>query len=358
MLNAETLLFYSVPLLSSFGLSLIVTWWVRRMAATWNIVDHPGPVRKIHTKPIPLMGGLALSVTVLPLVVVFYYSGWLETDRITETILLAVLMASIVLLFGGLLDDKYNLKPIQQIIAPLIALAIVLVAGIRVEYVTDPRGGVLWLQEWHVLLPIFFAGIWLLGMMYTTKILDGLDGLAGGIGLIGSIIIFIVSLSWNEPYSAISVLALVLAGALIGFLLFNFHPASIFLGESGSLLIGFWLGVLAIIAGSKIATALLVMGIPILDVGWAIIRRVCIEKKPFTAADRKHLHHRLLDLGWGQRKSVLFLYFLTLLFGSVALWQETIGKLIALVVLVLSMVVLVSIIFHHQYQHEKHKTHT
>ncbi len=349
----QLIVFYAVPILSSFGLSLIVTWWVRRMAWTWNILDEPVGGRKIHTTPTPLLGGLALCITVVSLVLVFLQSGWLAVEPLSGHVMVGLLVASLIVLIGGVIDDAYSLHPLAQLVWPVLAICVVVFAGIRVDYITDPRGGIVLLENWHIVVPSVVAALWLLGMMYTTKILDGLDGLASGIGLIGSVIIFVVSLSWNEPFSSVSVLALVVAGSLFGFLVFNFHPASIFLGESGSVLTGFWLGVLAIVSGSKIATALLIMGIPILDLGWVIVRRLCIDKKSIASADQKHLHHRLLALGWGQRRTVLFLYFLTLLFGSVALWQETIGKLIALTVLVVVMIGIGFLIVRNSHNHEK-----
>ena len=163
-------------------------------------------------------------------------------------------------------------------------------------------------------------------MIYTTKFLDGLDGLVSGIGTLGALILFIVSLFWDVPMSATSVLCLILAGALLGFLKYNFYPAKIFLGEAGSTFIGFMLGVLAIISGAKIATALLIMGIPVLDVIWVIIRRL-ISHKHFYAGDRKHFHFRLLDAGLSHRQAVLFLYALTLIFGSSSLFLQSQDKI-------------------------------
>ncbi len=343
-LPIEGFLFYLIPFLSSFALALIFTWWVRTLAWRLRIVDEPTLPRKIHDRPIPLWGGLAIFLTLIPSLMVFWHSGWLVTDKISANNFFALIIASLIILIGGLSDDKFNFRPVWQFFWPLLAVLVVVYSGLRVDYVTNPNGGVLWLKNYHFLLPVLVAFIWLLGMTYTTKLLDGMDGLVSGIGTIGSIIIFIVSLSWNEPYSAVSVLALMLAGACLGFLFFNFHPASIFLGESGSLLIGFWLGVLAIIAGSKIATGLLIMGIPILDVIWVIIRRLFFERKSLAKADKKHLHHRLLGLGWTQTRVAIFLYLLTFLFGSVALWQKTIGKIISFVILIIVMVTLAIIL--------------
>jgi predicted adenine nucleotide alpha hydrolase (AANH) superfamily ATPase len=132
-----------------------------------------------------------------------------------------------------------------------------------------------------------------------------------------------------------------LTGSICGFLIFNWHPAKIFLGEGGSLLLGYILGVLAIISGGKIAIALLVMGIPILDVAWTILRRVLSGKNPFRFADKKHLHHRLLALGLGQRKTVLIFYGLSLIFGLSGLFLQSRGKFLALIILIILMFVIV-----------------
>jgi UDP-GlcNAc:undecaprenyl-phosphate GlcNAc-1-phosphate transferase len=135
-------------------------------------------------------------------------------------------------------------------------------------------------------------------------------------------------------------LCLIFGGCALGFLIWNFYPAKIFLGEGGSTFLGFMLGVLAIISGAKIATTLLIMGIPILDVLWVIIRRIFKEKKSPFLADKKHLHFRLLDAGLNQRQAVLFLYLLTLLFGASAIFQKTLGKLVTLGILIIVMMFL------------------
>jgi len=176
-------------------------------------------------------------------------------------------------------------------------------------------------------------------MMYTTKLLDGLDGLVSGITVVGSFIIFGVAMSKNVAQPNTALLALILGGAFLGFLIFNWRPAKIFLGEGGSLFAGLILGTLAIISGSKIATTLLIMGIPILDVVWVIGRRF-FNKRAVSLGDRKHLHFRLLDAGFSHQRAVIFYIFLTALFGSLALVLQTFGKLIALLILFIVMVIL------------------
>ena len=244
----------------------------------------------------------------------------------------------------GFLDDKYNIRT-KSFIGPLLAAILAVALGITVTYITNPFTAGTGLYGRSLLYfsgtigPIF-SFFWLLGMMYTTKFLDGLDGLVSGIGAIGAIILFIVSLFWDVPQSGTSILCLILAGSCLGFLRYNWHPAKIFLGESGSVFIGFMLGVLSIISGAKIATALLIMGIPILDVAWVILRRIFKEHKSPFAADAKHLHFRLLQVGFSHRGAVLFLYFLSLIFGVSSLFLQSKNKIVALLILIIIMLIL------------------
>ena len=176
-----------------------------------------------------------------------------------------------------------------------------------------------------------------MGMMFTTKLLDGLDGLSTGVVLIGALMIFGLTQSVKFYQPEIGVITMIFAGALAGFLIFNFHPAKIFLGEGGSVLIGFILGVIAIISGSKIATTLLVVGIPALDVAWVIIHRI-IKGKSITKGDSAHLHYRLLRKGVSHRLVVLLMYVLALGFGASTLFLQSSQKVIALVLLVVVMI--------------------
>lgn len=348
----SSLLFYSIPLATAFFLSLIFTPPIKRLAKKLKIVDYPAP-RKIHQKPTPLLGGLAIFLSFSLAILIFWSLGYINDAKISNSYILAILLGGLILMIGGFLDDRYSLKPLQQFIFPFLAILTVLFAGIKIQYITNPLGGVL---KFPFELGLIFAFFWLLGMVYTTKFLDGLDGLASGITTIGAIIIFIVSLYWDVPSSGTSVLALILAGACLGFLVFNWHPAKIFLGEGGSVFCGFMLGILAIISGSKIATALLIMGIPILDVFWVIIRRLWQGSSP-VKADNKHLHFRLLDIGLNHQQAVIFLYLITTAFGVTSLFLHSQGKLVALGILTLFMMILASsLVIIYKIKTQKQKT--
>ncbi|MFA7702332.1 MAG: MraY family glycosyltransferase, partial [Patescibacteria group bacterium] len=290
---------YFLPALIAFVLSLALTILISKLALRWNIVDLPDKARKIHTVPTPLLGGLAIFVSFF--VVAFIFSSQLTAGNLEISHWLGVFLGGLILMLGGLGDDKYNFKPGYQIVFPLLAILCVVLGGVEIEKITNPGGGLIYIPS---LISALLIGIWLLGMMYTTKLLDGVDGLVSGVSVIGSLIIFLFTVTTRYYQPDIALAAIILAGSIFGFWVLNFNPAKIFLGEGGSLFLGYILGVLAIISGGKIAIALLIMGVPILDVFWTILRRLVKGKNPFKFADRKHLHHRLLDLGLSQKQTV------------------------------------------------------
>ncbi|MEW6611099.1 MAG: MraY family glycosyltransferase [Patescibacteria group bacterium] len=309
----------------------------------------PDEARKFHRGPTPLWGGLAVWLALLVTGFIAWRFGLLTDVKISNTQLAGITVGSLLLVIGGMWDDAKGLKPWRQFLFPVAAVCVSLMAGIGVHYITNPfvAGTGPYGRALLYISPMFgsvVAGIWLLGMTYTTKLLDGLDGLVAGVGVIGAVILFIVSLYWDVPLSGTSYFALMVAGACLGFLIYNIYPASIFLGEGGSTLIGYLLGVLAIISGAKIATALLIMGIPILDVVWIIARRVFFEKTSVASADRKHLHFRLLDAGLTERQAVWVLWGLTAFFGTSSLFLQSQQKVIALLVLGVVMALLAVIV--------------
>ncbi|RLC38952.1 hypothetical protein DRH27_00970 [Candidatus Falkowbacteria bacterium] len=344
--------FYLIIFFFSLFFSVVFTVLIKKLAIKFKIVDKPEGIRKIHKKKIPLLGGIAIFLA-------FFIMVFLVKDRLTMGDLeishwLGFFLGALVLMIGGFWDDKYNLKAKYQIIFPLLAVFLVIAGGVGIEKITNPLGGYLYLDNFKIL--IYGAGntahyftvisdifllVWLMGMMYTTKLLDGIDGLVTGVTAIGGIIIFLFTMTTRYFQPDIGLAALILAGACAGFLIFNFHPAKIFLGDGGSLLLGYILGVLAIISGGKIAIALLVMGLPIMDVVWTILRRLKQGINPFKFSDRKHLHFRLLDLGIGQRKTVLIYYGFSVLFGLSALFLQSLGKLFALGLLMAVMLFIV-----------------
>jgi UDP-GlcNAc:undecaprenyl-phosphate GlcNAc-1-phosphate transferase len=352
MMITDNQYFYGIIFFVTLLVSLVSTKLVIFLALKLKITDKPDKARKIHSGSVPLLGGVAVFFSFF--LMLFFVRQELVAGDLNYSHWAGFFIGALWLILGGWLDDKYNLKPAQQIIFPLLAVFSVIIGGVEIEKITNPIGGLLYLNNWQVpiisfggvmhsfvVLSDLFIFIWLLGMIYTTKLLDGIDGLVTGVTAIGAFIIFLFTLTTKYFQPDIGLAALILTASLLGFLVFNWHPARIFLGESGSLFLGYALGVLAVISGGKIAIALLVMGIPIMDVAWTIIRRIAAGKNPFKFADRKHLHFRLLDLGLGQRKTVLIYYGFACLFGLFAIFLQSMGKLFALSILILIMLILV-----------------
>jgi len=333
------------------ALSAVFTLIIKKTALKLRVFDTPKKLRKIHKTSMPLLGGVAIFLSFF--IIIYFIRDKILAGNLEASHWIGVFIGACFIMIGGFLDDKYDIKPKYQIIWPVLACLSVIIGGVEIEKIL---GGSLYLNT--VKIPIIKIGIniyyfvlfsdiliiiWLLGMMFTTKLLDGIDGLVTGVTAIGAFIIFLFTITSQYYQPDIGIAALTLSAACAGFLIFNWHPAKIFLGEGGSLLLGFILGVLAIISGGKIAIALLIMGIPIMDVAWVIIRRLREGKNPFRFADRKHLHFRILDLGIGQRKTVLVYYGFAAIFGLSALTLQSLGKVFALGFLVLVMLAIIAI---------------
>ena len=322
----------------AFGVALALTPLAGRFARRYGFVDLPRPPRHLHPYPTPRLGGVALYLAFIAAVVTTL--PFPRTDPREWTRLAGVLLGATLVFLMGVYDDRWELSAAPQVMTLFLAAAIAVRFGIVIDLVNNPFGGALSLGTFAVPFTLF----WLVGMMTTVNQLDGLDGLAAGSAVIVSVILFIhTAFRQVPPQPSIALLAAALAGSTLGFLPHNFHPARVFLGSSGAYFLGFALGTLSIIGGAKLATTLLVLGIPILDVAWQIIHRLRRGRSPWLA-DRGHLHHRLYDLGLSQRRIVLLYYGLCATFGLLALILPTrlyklyalLGMgLIALVVLLL-----------------------
>ncbi|MBP7992789.1 MAG: undecaprenyl/decaprenyl-phosphate alpha-N-acetylglucosaminyl 1-phosphate transferase [Candidatus Magasanikbacteria bacterium] len=321
-------------------ISCLLTPVVALLMTKLKIVDNPrAHERKIHHGLMPLGGGLAIFLTFFGIVSVGLVSGLLTLPSIPILNLWAVFVGAAVLMIGGWLDDAYQIRPRYQIIFPLLASAILIGVNFGPEIITNPLGGTINLAHFfsisgtalNIANLVLFA--WLMGMMFTTKFLDGLDGLVAGMTAIAGLVIFFLTqqAAWYQP--DVSFLALLLSGASVGFLIWNWNPAKIFLGEGGSLLAGYLIGVLAVISGSKIITTLLVMGIPALDVGRVIFARLK-RGHTLSTGDSEHLHFKLIKAGMSQRQAVGLYYGVALVFGLSTLFLSNLFKLIAFAILV------------------------
>ncbi len=322
----------------AFVISLSLVPAVRKLAFRIGAVDQPVPnSRKIHTRVMPRAGGLVLYTS-------FVVTSLLFASH-TSVAFWGLLGAATIVMLVGLADDLHSLSPWLKLAVQVIAALTAMAAGIKITALTSFSGGT-WnfYQTGSVALSILAASLsllWLVGVTNTLNFLDGLDGLATGVAGIAATIMFILSIGPRVDQPQTALLAIILAGSCFGFLWHNFHPARIFNGDSGAYFLGMTLACLAIISGAKLATALLVLGLPVLDAAWAVMRRTLSGRSPFSA-DREHLHFLLIDSGLSQRKAVLIIYAFSIAFGIVALISGTFLKLIALITLVLLAALLLS----------------
>ncbi len=321
------------------ALSFTLTACLQKIAPRFGLMDDPDGERKQHTHPTALFGGFAIFLSVALVILILLRTGNdLTGGEITATHYLGFILGGAVLMLVGFLDDRFVLPPRATILGPLIATLILIGSGVEIEKLTNPFGGIVNLKDWESDVIVF---LWMMAVMYTTKFLDGLDGLATGVSAVGAWMILLLSMTVAYFQPDVALMSAVAVGAMIGFLFWNVHPAKIFLGEGGSTYVGYALGTLAVISGGKLATALLVLGIPVLDVFWIVARRFREGGwRRVIHGDREHLHHRLLALGWGQNRVVLLYVGLACAFGALTLFLQSREKLIALIILGLMMILI------------------
>jgi UDP-GlcNAc:undecaprenyl-phosphate GlcNAc-1-phosphate transferase len=323
----------------AFALSLLLTPIFRDVFRSYGVVDAPDQGRKIHKYPIPRVGGVAIAFSYVGafLLVPGHARSVLQGDF---GLVLKLAPAAALIFVTGLIDDLIGLKPWQKLLGQLAAAGMAYWAGVRIS-------ALFWISTdswWSLPVTLF----WLLACTNAFNLVDGMDGLAGGLGLFSTLTICIAALLHGNP--ALVLATVPLAGCLLGFLCYNFNPATIFLGDSGSLLIGFMLGCYGVIWSQKSATLLgmtaplMALSIPLLDTLLAIIRRV-LKKQPIFAADRGHMHHKLLDRGLTPRRAALVFYGLSGLVACFSLLQSVVtnNRISGLIVVLFCFVVWIGI---------------
>jgi len=312
--------------------ALLLTPLVRRTVRRHGIVDRPN-ARRINTRPIPRAGGIAIAAAFLGVAVPFVFlngiAHWVPTPLNIETgDFMALFGGGLAAALIGVLDDLYDLRARWQLLGQILLALLAVALGIGISVVRNPfTDGII------PFIPAFSVGFtvfWIVGMINSINWIDGLDGLSTGVALIASITLGLISLTTQVSQPLIGVLCFALAGALAGFLRWNFHPARIFTGTTGVQFVGYTLAVLAILGSAKVAVALLVLGVPIIDTFWIIVGRLWQRRSPFTP-DRSHIHHRLLDLGLSHRVTVLVIYAICALLGIVALLVQEVAQAYAFI---------------------------
>lgn len=321
--------------IASALVALLATPIIRRIVGSLEIIDHPDE-RRTHDGPLPRGGGIAVAIAFVLVgggLVVFggALPGMPGRGSVSSTNLLGLFGGGILATLLGAIDDRYDLRARWQFLGQLVLAGIAVATAITVAFIGDPFGpgpGVI-----HFILPvgIAFTVVWIVGMINSLNFIDGLDGLSSGIALIAAVTLGLLSLTpqVNEPL--VAVLCFVLAGGLLGFLRWNFHPAVIFQGSAGVMFMGYVLAVLAILGSAKVVVALLVLAVPIIDTFWVIVRRLSSGRSPFSP-DRGHIHHRLLDLGLSHRSTVLLIYLVCATLGLMSLFVSSATGVLAFLV--------------------------
>jgi UDP-GlcNAc:undecaprenyl-phosphate GlcNAc-1-phosphate transferase len=305
-----------LPALVAFAVTAVATPMISRLAVALGVVDRPNQ-RKVNRRPnIPLMGGLAVA---LGLLVGLSVANLLAAQALgLRAPMEGFVVGASLLLLVGAVDDRWTLSALPKLSVEILAAGAAIYAGYQIDYVTEPFSGrTLWLPMW---LSWLVTALWIVGITNAINFMDGLDGLATGIGAIIATTLTIIA--WRADQSIGVVFGVVLVSALLGFLPFNFSPSRIMLGDTGALFLGYSLSLLAL-ESYRQATVLtflvplLALAVPIADTGVSVLRRIRAGKHPF-AADRGHMHHRLLDFEGSPRNAVLSLYFLTACFCVIA----------------------------------------
>lgn len=322
-----------IVLLTTAVASALFTYLVRGFMRRYRILDVPAGGRKLHGQPVAYEGGLAIfgALLVGVLAMALLQPRFLfDLHQIRGLVFGATLATAL-----GVADDLLDLRPTWKLVVQLEIGAIMFLFGFRIERITNPFGGDL--VFWHA-TSLLGTMLWYALLMNGINMVDGLDGLAAGIVGVSAITLCAIALDLNQPLAV--ALSLVVVGACAGFLPFNFNPASIFMGDAGSLLLGFLLASITLLSSSKAPAVLallipvLAVGLPLFETAFAFLRRAARGRNPFKA-DRRHLHHRLLSLGLSERRTVLIFYYVTAFLGIIAYMLQRLPAAATLVLVVL-----------------------
>ncbi|MEW8972580.1 MAG: MraY family glycosyltransferase [Tissierellaceae bacterium] len=302
---------YILPFFVAAFISLIMTPLVRRLAIKIGALDIPKDDRRVHNKPMPLIGGLAIYIAVIVASLLF-----LPIDKS----LTSIIVGGTIIVCSGIIDDMKGMSPKVKLIFQILAGLILIFGDVKVDFITNPfsSNNILLDLKWFSIPITLF---WIVGITNTLNLIDGLDGLSAGVAMISSLSLMLVAGKFENIN--VTILSGIVGGACLGFLPYNFNPAKIFMGDTGALFLGFMLaaisieGVMKSVATIAIIVPILILGVPIFDTTFAIFRRL-LSGQSIVSADKGHLHHRLLNKGFSQRQTVLILYGISAVFGIFA----------------------------------------
>lgn len=325
-----------LALVVAFVASILLTPLVKRLAYRIGAVDKPN-YRKVHDHVMPRLGGLAIFIAFLLGVIIL---------RPMDESMIAILIGSFVIIITGVLDDMLEISPKAKLVGQTIAATIVIFFGdVQIDFINLPFGGVL--NFGYLSVPLTL--IWIIGITNAINLIDGLDGLAAGVSTIA--LITLAGMAFTMGNMFVLAMALLIAASTCGFLFYNFHPAKIFMGDTGALFLGFMISVLALLGFKNVTFISLVipivmLGVPISDTFFAIVRRLLNKQPPFSP-DKSHLHHRLMSIGFTHRQTVLIIYGIAAMFGLAAvifsmakLW----GAILLIAILLIAIELFVEVI--------------
>jgi UDP-GlcNAc:undecaprenyl-phosphate GlcNAc-1-phosphate transferase len=350
-------LIYILAFAVSLVLVLLLTPQARRLAVWLGAVDMPHD-RKVHENPTPTLGGVAIFVAVVVSLllckIVVSYSSTLAkpqgmVDALSSYQLLGIILAATFIAVLGAVDDMRHLSPWMKLAGQVMAALVLVSFGVEISTIALPRGNVIDLTA-SPILSIALTIVWMVAFTNIINLIDGLDGLAAGIACISAIAFFFYGSRVGADPNTLQamVISAAVCGACLGFLRYNFNPASIFMGDSGAQFLGFILGAISIqgilkrTAVATLFTPIIILAVPIIDTGLAILRRAR-KGRPFHHADKEHIHHRLLYIGHSQRQAVLIIYLWTAVLTGIALSLEFVAsKTVVLILLAAGVVVFIA----------------
>lgn len=313
---------YLVAFVVALIASFLLTPWVKQLAVKWGAMDAPD-ARKVHTKPIPRMGGLAIYVAFVLAVI--------SSMHLTRDIVGLLLGGSLIVIVG-IFDDIYQLPAKVKLFWQIVAASVLVIFDIRIEWFTNPFGGYVYLE--YLSIPITI--LWVVSLTNVVNLIDGLDGLAAGVSIIAAVTVILVAL--KQGFYPVAVLTAALAGAATGFMKYNFNPATIFMGDTGSMFLGYMMAAISVFGAVKSAATIalvvpsIALGLPIMDTAFAIVRRYT-NGQPIFKPDKGHLHHRLLAMGLTQKQTVLLMYLISAALGFSAILLADANRTSAMVII-------------------------
>jgi len=322
-----------LTMLLCFIISILITPVVIKLAFKIGATDKPNQ-RKVHQKIMPRLGGLAIYIS-------FVFGVWFYQPQ--SPYIMSIMVGATIIIITGILDDMYEISAKLKLLGQLAAAGVVVAwGGVQVEFVNLPfSDGIL--EFGFLSVPITI--LWIVGITNAINLIDGLDGLAAGVSSIALITISGMAILFGNPF--VVIIASIVLASTLGFLVFNFHPAKIFMGDTGALFLGFMISVLSLLGFKTSAfisfiIPIIILGVPISDTFFAILRRI-VNKKPLMAPDKSHLHHCLLGLGFTHRQTVLLIYAMASFFGLVAVILSQ-AKLLGSFALIIALLIIIEVI--------------